>query len=54
MFPQPQEVPQPSYPQQSPCTLDSGPNPQPWPTPAPPQLLSEDIEKEKGPGLMCN
>lgn len=37
-----------------PCTLDSSPNPQPGPTPAPPQLLSEDIEKEKGPGLMCN
>lgn len=40
-----------------PCALDGGPNPQPPARPAPPAprpLLSEDIEKEKGPGLMCN
>lgn len=38
-------------------SLYSGPRPQPPTQPTPPtpgQLLSEDIEKEKGPGLMCN
>lgn len=38
-------------------SLHSGARPQPPTqptTPTPRQLLSEDIEKEKGPGLMCN
>lgn len=55
LFPQPREVPQPCRPQPFPALWTAAPNPQPSPhSPTPPQLLSEDIEKEKGPGLMCN